>query len=377
MASLALWLASGALASASAVEPNSFAARSGGWVTAYYVGYQQHLLPPEKVDFRAITHLVVGRVTPNHDGTLNTTMDIDPLRGPALARDLVRRAHAAGRKALLMVGGAGEHARWRAAVAPSTQPTFVRNLAAALRDLGGYDGLDLDWEPIEEGDKPLLLALVRQLRAAVPGIVLTVPVGWVNVNTDLPVSRFYPELASVVDQMNVMTYSMADAWGWGWKSWHSSALDGAGGSTPTSVIASLEGYARAGVPRAKLGAGVGAYGSCWTGPVTGPGQEPRSSRVVASDNEMSYANIMARYFDASALRYDARAQASYLSFGVGRGPKACTFLSFEDERSVTAKARWLRDRGYGGVIVWTLGQAYLPATGQSPLLEALRANLLD
>ena len=43
------------------------------------------IYPPEAVDFANLTHLAVGRVTPQADGSLNTSFDIDPAK---VGRDL-------------------------------------------------------------------------------------------------------------------------------------------------------------------------------------------------------------------------------------------------------------------------------------------------
>lgn len=364
---LAAALAAAPAAGAAAPDP------APRFVTGYWVGYQQGLYPPEKIDFGALTHLVVGRVLPRPDGTLRTALDIDDLAGPKIAADLARRAHAAGRKALLMIGGAGEHAGWVGASSPQNRARFVAELVATMRRLG-YDGVDLDWEPLEKADKPVILELVRALRAAAPAAVITMPVSWLNANTDLPADPWYGQVAASLDQLNIMSYGMADAWGW--QSWHSSAVEGEGRLTPSSVAVSARGYAAAGVPRAKIGLGIGFYGSCWVAPVTGPRQATRGSRVVASDNEMSYARIVRDYLDPAALRWDEAARASYLSFPAPRGPKNCTFVSFEDERSIAAKGALARAQGYGGAMIWTVNQGYLAATGRNPPLEAVGAAFL-
>ena len=46
----------------------------------------------------------------------------------------------------------------------------------------GYDGIDVDWEPLEVADKPKMLDLLKRLRAARPGMILSTPVGWINPN---------------------------------------------------------------------------------------------------------------------------------------------------------------------------------------------------
>ena len=49
------------------------------------------------------------------------------------------------------------------------------------------------------------------LRAARPGMIITMPLGWVNANFP-DVSGVYAQLAPDLDQLNLMSYGMADGW---------------------------------------------------------------------------------------------------------------------------------------------------------------------
>jgi chitinase len=346
------------------------------WLLGYYVGYQRGLYPEASVDFSLMTHVVVGRIRPAADGGVVTDFDVDPVTGPQMARTLTTRAHAAGRKAILMLGGAGEHGGFVGAATEANRARFVANLLRVVDDLG-FDGLDVDWEPIEDADRAPLLALLRALRTARPTLLLTVPVGWANPNFGA-VDRWYATLAAAVDRVNLMSYDMAAPWP-GWVTWHHSALDGHGGDHPSSVASSTELYLEAGVPAAKLGIGLGFYGSCWRG-ATGPRQAIGSgTSLVATDNVMSYANIMAQYHDPAARQWDASAQVPYLSFTSPRGPQRCTFVSYEDEQSVAAKGAYVKSKGLGGAIVWTINEGHLgsaPAGSQDPLLKAAYTSMV-
>lgn len=342
----------------------------GRWVTAYYAGYQRALYPEAAVDFQHLTHLVVSRIVPTSSGGLVTNFDIDPVAGPAMARDLTSRAHAAGRKAILMVGGAGTHDAWVGAASAANRATFIANLLRTM-DSYGFDGLDLDWEPIQDTDQPAVLALLQALRTARPAMLLTIPVGWVSVNFPGVIGSWYAQIAPLVDQMNVMTYGMAGPWP-GWVSWHSSALFDEAGNRPSSVASSLARYVAVGVPRGKLGGGIAFSGSCWRG-VSAPRQSITSASLVAGDNTMSYTNIMQSYYATSARQWDGAAQAPWLGFALPTGPAGCTFISYEDTQSIGAKGTWLKSAGYGGAIIWTVNQGYLPwaASGsRDPLLVA-------
>lgn len=344
------------------------------WVSGFYVGYMASSYPPSAIDFSALTHVMVFSLLPRSDGTLDTTLFIDAVNGPAVAKDVAQRAHAAGRKAILVVGGEGTASAFRGATSPQYMSTFVQNLrqtAAAW----GFDGIDIDWEPLASSDYAALLTLIGNLRAAQPGIALTADVPWLNANFPLGTSdaQFYAQLAGAVDQMNMMTYGMADNWP-GWVAWHSSAVDGQGADHPSSVASSARMYMNAGVPAAKLGVGIGFFGSCWSAPVTGPLQSPGTARVVAGDNTMGFGNIKSRYYSDSNYGYDRTAEAPYLSFSIPTGPAGCTFISYEDERSVPAKASYAAQYGLGGASIWQLNEGYAPpAADPSSLLHAVGA----
>lgn len=352
------------------------------WIMGYYVGYERSLLAAADIDFRAVTHLMVGRVRPLADGTVTNDFDIDASGGPAFAHAAVDAAHAAGRKAILMVGGDGEIDGWRGAAGASHRAAFVANLLARA-DQYGFDGIDLDWEPFDDVDKPDFRALATTLRNARPRLLLTTPVGWFNPNYMQP-DAFWGQVAPLFDRINVMTYDMAGAasQGWdGWQSWHSSALYNTNPptpDTPSAVDVSVRtGFLPAGVPAAKLGIGVPFYGYCWRG-VTAPHQDGGS--VVASDGTMSYRNVTTQYPVAATRQWDAVAHVPYLSSTAPIGPAQCNFVSYEDAQSAGEKAAYARDKQLGSVIVWTIGQGHVPSApaGQrDPLLDALRTNYLQ
>ena len=368
LAALALVCAAGTSHAADNVFSTSF---ERAWVSGYVVGYQRNLMPLDAIDFTAVTHLMVGRVTPNADGTLNTHFDIDNVAGPAWERQASAAAHAGGAKAILMVGGAGEYAGWVGAASAANRATFVQNLVATAADLG-YDGLDLDWEPLPPSDFAGLTALVDALRAAAPNLALTMPVGWVNSNFDDTPQPFWGAIAAKLDQFNVMTYDMI----WdrdGWQSWHESALTGESGTTPSSVTTSVDFYRASGVRRAKLGIGIPFYGACWRG-VTAP--RASGGTIASSDNAMSYRNIVEGYYQPALRVWDAAAQVPYLSSAAPLGAQQCNFVTYDDPQSIAAKGAFARANGLGGTIVWTVAQGYLPSlpAGQrDPLIQAIKA----
>ena len=143
----------------------------------------------------AMTHFVFGRVAPGGGslgGDPTELMDgawsaQEPDRAPDGSGDsiedyLVGRAHAAGTKALLMLGGDGADGRGflKSTATPQLQGEFVDNIVDYLVE-HDYDGVDLDWENcldghpdcVDEGEDPVtagqaqqrLLGLIDAIRA--------------------------------------------------------------------------------------------------------------------------------------------------------------------------------------------------------------------
>jgi chitinase len=378
------------------------------WVMGYYVGYQGVEHTPAMVDYSSMTHIMIGNALPKNDGSFDTQFSIDPVNGPAWAKETVKRAHAAGIKAILMIGGSDDSGAvitaFRKVSNPDIRTAFVNNVKALIMDYG-FDGIDLDWEPLSfknPNDRPSILALAQALREAMPTMVMTIPVGWNNSNFSKDmVNPFYGQLSSSFDRVNMMSYGMVMC-GDGWESWHSSALYGNTSSTPSSIDDTTKALITAGVPKAKIGIGMGFYGTTYekgswhlgkwvaatSGPyVTAPHQNTDSYGIRFSDNDVSYSNIMQYYYEASAHHWDDIAKASYLSWSTpkqiqvpaSRTKISTTYTTYEDETSIAQKGAYVKSEGLGGVIIWTISQGYLGwmTTGEKdPLMKATKAAFM-
>lgn len=346
------------------------------WVTGYYVAYQRDLLPPAEIDWNGLTHITMSRVTANPDGTLNTTFDWDNTNGPILAKDISTRAHAHDKKAILMLGGAANGANINAAVA-NNRATFIANLVAAMKNLG-YDGIDLDWE--DNIDWDLFKHFAAELRQAAPHAILTMPGGPLNINYDTVDPRLV-EVITQIDQFNMMSYyPTTQAAGAGWYSWYNSPLSGVKPNTPVSIEESFIRYAAAGVPKSKLGMGVGFYVTCYTGGITGPNQNTEGDvQIVGGDNEYPLSELYGANgaYNESMRSWDAVAQQPYLSLTQPER-HGCRYVSIEDETSLIAKGNLTRTGGYGGIIVWTINQGLVRSHSEPDFLfEALRKGFIE
>jgi GH18 family chitinase/PKD repeat protein len=349
---------------------------SAHWVDGYYVGYLQNLLSPEQIYWGGMTHIVMSRVKANADGTLNMDFDIGIPAGQNLATKIAQYAHENNTQAILMIGGAENGADILGAVQDNNRTTFIANLVSAKQNLG-YDGYDLDWE--DNVNYTLFATFAQQLRESDPTAIITMPVGPINSNYQ----AVDPQLVNVtqyVDQVNMMSYYPATTWaGSGWDSWFNSPLSGVKPTTPIAIDDSLSRYAAAGIPKSKLGMGIGFYAIGYTGNVTGPDQPTEPNTIVGGDNVYPLSTLFGTSgaYNQNYRFWDSAAYEPYLSL-----PEPDSFgaqyVSFEDEQSILAKGNFTRTNDYGGTIVWTINEGYVP-THSDPnfLMHALRKGFID
>jgi len=353
-------------------------AQSTQWVTAYYAGWSQGgvnngVLPAERIDYSAVTHIIHFALVPNPDGTVD---DQKNSVTAANANILISCAHAAGKKVLIAVGGWGTESFFRSSTNGSTRETFVNNLVNTMRTRG-YDGIDIDWEPLNSADADNYSAFVKEMRTALnvitPRPVLTMATQWTA-----PISA---AVAEQMDQINIMTYDLAGAWS-GWVVWHNGATFDGGVSIGSQTI-SADGFVTkwnaAGVPLAKLGIGIDFYGYVWsggdgtpTGGATAPGQRWTTAPTVQAN--VPYSSIMSDYYQPGYYRWDSNARASYLSID-NAGSSGDKFITYDDEAALNAKISYARSKHLGGVFIWELGGGYrstMPVGKRDLLLQAVK-----
>jgi chitinase len=358
--------------------------RTTPWITAYYAGWMQgnqwsHHLTPQEIDFTAITHVIHFSVLPNPDGSLNDQGNgLDA--GNAAA--LTRAAHAAGKKALVCVGGWNTEEGFASATTSSRRDIFIGNLLNLMRNRG-YDGVDIDWEPVSQSYHEQYVQFIAELRRAMNAtnrdLLLTVAC--------MGEPALFGRIHALVDQVNIMTYDFSGAWP-GWLTWHNSAVYDGGtrfpgtGAPLPSVHDRVLAFLAAGIPAAKLGIGIDFYGYVWNGgdgTPTGGVTEPRQSWSAApwvKDN-VPYHYIMDSLYRPQYYRWDTAAQAAYLSID-NSGSANDRFVSYDDENGCRAKIAYVRQYGLGGVIIWELGGGWRPSSApHDVLLKAVRSAVLE
>ncbi len=385
------------------------------WATGYLPGWRHtDLAIPfmTEEDYRFLTHIIHFGGMPKLDGSI----DVDRLKvGPASRKLAVDAAHAAGKPILFSV--VGEYPIFNPVIENQhTRRTFINNLIAIMAE-SGYDGIDLDMEPVGapfnsfgykgvdltrhpeyQTEFPInhaYISMVTELRQELdkrktPLLerpLLTAAILWRDCHI---FGR--EEVHSHFDQINMMTYDMSGPQD-GDVTWFDSPLYNGGFLFPRYNLSAyciemfVDDCLAAGIPAKKLGIGICLDAMVWKGgegvTVTSGVTLPRQTWTVAPSHphqgaqRYSYAEMMNLFYRPENCHWDEVAQAPYLSIDLP-GSSGDMFISFNDERSIKAKIDFIKENRLGGFIIWELSGDYRPdqpPENQRPLRKAMQEAL--
>jgi len=361
---------------------NKLPAQEKYWVTGYLPSYHQSYDGSigflTSSDYEKITHLSHHGPYVNPDGSF----DYQPTWfSDVKAKKAVQLAHQHGVPILLCI--VAWYDNYIQAIKDSLSRHILTNNVLKVVDQYGYDGVDVDLEPVMSQyipgityGNPRYIEFVNQLYDSLQvrtssllnrPLMLTAPMnGYAG-----PV---FKQLHEKFDQINIMTYDLVSP-DWGFPVWHDSPVYSGGywisGKPAPSVHEEVKKCLNAGVPAEKVGIGVSCDAFRWkggSGTPTGGATAPRQQWTKApSWTRFGYRDMMASYFRSEYYRWDDSAKMSYLSID-REGSANDEFWSYNDEASCQAKVEFVKQNSLGGVIIWELGSGYL---AQKPLGERL------
>lgn len=369
---------------------SSTSSSSSKWVTAYLASYNNYVLPSgnwgdlptDAIDWTAFTQMDYFALNAKPNGALSTIAAYQNF-SPDRLKSIVTAAHAAGKPILFTVGGWGNHTDFASDISSANRTTFINNLINVMTTWG-FDGIDIDMEPINSGDVSNYTAFIKQLYNALqqhktPLLskpMLTCATSWQP--------GMFAQLQSYFNEINLMTYDYSGAWQ-GWVTWHNSPVYDGGVNFPgtskkvPSIDSDVQSYTSAGVNASKLGIGIDFYGYVWsggtgtpTGGATAPNQAWQTAPTVTSN--VPYNTIMDQYYTSTNSKWDSKAQAAYISID-NSGSSNDKFISYDNEKSIQAKFQYMNNKNLGGVIIWELGAGYRsnqPAGQRDLLLQAVK-----
>lgn len=294
---------------------------------------------------------------------------------------LVDKAHEKGVKVLVSIGG------WTmSGLFPSiaASPAKRQRFAQSCRDIVKtyqVDGIDIDWEypgyAAQNGssdDKENFTLLLREIRHA---LTLQQQVEnrylWLTAAFGVAPTRIreieWEQVAGLLDFINLMTY---DYYGRDFhQTNHNSPLyppaKGIFGYNAHSTVQFLVRDFQ--VPAEKLCIGVPFYGRS-TKTKGSPGlhvaskQRTDSATFSEDGGTPTFYNILAQQ-DRFFYHWDSLAQVPFL-----QGKDLNTFVSFEDERSVAQKARYIAEHRLAGAVVWDITGDCVESKHAAGLIES-------
>ena len=384
-------------------------------VIAYYPSWKwyarQQLVNPATIDYGKYTIINYAFFKPNPDGSISPfdsfadkTLLLGEISQQAPASysksknfdvrwhlpgtSLVERAHASGVKVMISIGGwtMSEHFSGIAASAEKRR-RFARDCNEMIR-IYDVDGIDIDWEypgyAAQNGspaDKQNFTLLLREIRDSLDALQFergrrpllsaafgVAPARMADIEWD--------SVARLLDFINLMTYDFYGS-NFSMTNHHAplfSPAQGIAGFDLHSVVRHLtESY---GAPPSKITVGLAFYGRSLKTkglPELHVSSKRTPDNVTFPEDQGApmFYNITSR-LSQFYYHWDTLAQAPYLE-----GKRLNTFVSFEDERSVTQKARYILEHQLAGAIVWDLTGDYVEnpyrkgTVERTPLADAL------
>lgn len=329
------------------------------WVSGYYGAWEPWIMTPDKIDFSIITHVLHFVLVPSSTGTFIPNSDFSIANSKAV----VDAAHNKNRKALLSIGGwdsdVGFYASTKSA---TTRNKFISTIVSFIKTRN-YDGVDIDWEPVPEAHATAFKAFLVALKAALvkagkPIMTVATVSGWHY--------RSLLSLRNSIDQINLMTYDLGGLWIG--KSWYNSPLyngnnKDAHGDLLPSVDDMVKVFTAAKFPASKLGIGLPFYGKVITGV-----NNILAPTATATVEDIVYRDIQAQH-GTTIPTYDTVCKTPFYSL-----PNI--FITFDNEQSIKDKIDYAKAKGLGGIILFELGQGWIPeATVPDPLVQAVKADI--
>ena len=279
------------------------------------------------------------------DGNITNTSFLDKL-----ARLIIPKAHAEGAYVIPSLVGSGSSSSTFTTLSqnPTARANLAKNLVNAINKYN-LDGIDFDWETPTESNKAYFTLLCKDVYEAVkknnPHHLVTAAIGggkWQPPRYDLPNSHQY------LDYINLMCYSMVSTGGYyqnalyASSSYNNSTYKLGRTMVSCSIDESVKIYNDYGIPNSKIIPGLAYYAI----------KQVKTDGSFSKGSSILYDSFASNYLKNSNYDYyfDEKAKVPYLLSKDGE-----TFISYDDEKSILEKAKYVKEKGLAGLMNWEIG----------------------
>ena len=312
-------------------------------------------LPPISANKLDVINFAFAQVNPQHEVFLPKETAAKSLAGLVALREVNPSL-----KIVLSIGGWGAGNFSEAAASEQARAKFA-DTAVELVRRHDLDGLDIDWEyPAHPGpgishspdDKHNFTLMLQAVRAKLDDLakvnsgrtyLLTIAAADGEAARGLEIAK----IAAILDWINLMTYdfygSLTPTTGHHAGLFRARVAPAHSRTTEQAVDEFLKG----GAPADKIQIGAAFYGRTF-GDVAA-GREGLQQPFGSDGGFVSWQDIATKYLDKNGFQrhWDEQAQAAWLWNPVTR-----RMISYDDPQALRAKAKFVRDRGLGGIMYW-------------------------
>ena len=252
------------------------------------------------------------------------------------------------------IGGANEYfsdAFANFSCSSETRLNFIQNIIAFIEQ-NSLSGIDLDWEFPTTDNKNNFVLLLQELKKAfdVSGYVLSIAVAPDKWRADeiYEVSKISQE----VEFINLMTYDLRGPWDAS-VGHHSQMYPHHSESAyrrKLNVVASVNYWLSKGAPAKKLIVGIPTYGNTFI--LSDTKQHKIGSEINVNETKNFQGSV--GYNDYCATKHLGWKQHFDTSYRVYYVVKNYTWIGFESVQQVKRKLEFVKRKGLGGVMFWSL-----------------------
>ncbi|HKB44952.1 MAG TPA: glycoside hydrolase family 18 protein [Chitinophagaceae bacterium] len=339
------------------VIPSHFIKSKTKPVIIGYVGGFRGLITTDSIDVWRLSHINYAFVDikDNRAWLHNEATDTVNLRKLSELKKINP-----GLKILISIGGWTWSKNFSDAVLTDTSTQNFASSAVAIVSKYNLDGIDIDWEyPGMMGDsnmyrpedKQHYTLLFKDLRQGLDSLSHITHLKY-YVTTAVGGSQDYinhtemDKVQQYADYINVMSYDYAGGSD-PISGHHTNLYVSSADSNQYSAHRSIQAFIAAGVPPAKIVIGIAFYGKGWQMESADNNGLYRKALKPARGGGFTYLKDSLVNKNGYKQYWDAEAKAPYLF-----NPEKKIFISYDDERSVKEKCKYVKHYHLGGAMFW-------------------------